>query len=291
VEGGTSRTTACSRPVSRRFPNLTLDSLLPTGTHGWTFGQPFSRGAVAPAALHAVSGASAFQADVRNLWDDGSVKFAVLSGVSTFRDGTTEIVLGESGIRTTGANVAEPAAAWLAANAVATLTGDGEGTYSPAAARSKGRIGWDRKTPHKVREILGPVMSEFHYYSPTSDDHVAIWWYIRAYSTGAVEVETVVENGWLNVAGATHRKYGVKVTIGGEEKYSTPMIGMPFWLAATRVTDSMFRFPAGSVRQHFVVGNTVRFADDLSNSYTITETAFVSGGSNITVDGTLPVNR
>jgi len=288
VEGGTSRATACTRPVSRRFPTLTLDSLSPTGTHGWTFGQPFSRGAVAPAALHAVSGASAFQVDVRNLWDDGSVKFAVLSGVSTFSDGTTEIALGESGVRTTGANVAEPAAAWLADNVVVTLTGDGEGTYTPAAARSKGHIAWDRKTSHKVREILGPVMSEFHYYSPTSDDHVAIWWYVRAYSSGAVEVETVFENGWLNVAGATHRKYGVKVTIGGEEKYSTRMIGMPFWLAATRSADTILRFPAASVRNQFVVGNSVRFLDNLTTSYMITGTEFISSGTNITVDRPLP---
>jgi hypothetical protein len=288
VDGGTTRTTACSRPASRRFPILTLDSLAPTGTHGWTFGQPFIRGAVTPAALHAASGASAFQADVRNLWDDGSVKFAVLSGVSAFSDGTAAVALGESGVRTTGASVTEPAAAWLAENVVVTLNGDGDGTYTPAAARSKGRVEWNRATPHKVREILGPVMSEFHYYSPTSDDHVTIWWYVRAYSTGAVEVETVLENGWLNVADATHRKYGVKVTIGGVEKYATPMIGMPFWLDAVRSTDTMFRYPAASVRAHFLVGNTIRFAADPSKPYTVTETAFVSGGTDVTVDKALP---
>ncbi len=288
VEGGTTISTSCRRGGPAGLPKLSLSSGSASGTLPWTFGQALGRGAVMPDELRAASGALAFQAEVRNLWDDGSVKFAVLSGLSTFTDGRAEVVLGKSGVRTAGTSVAEPAAAWLAENVAVILTGAGAGSYSPAAARTAGRVDWNAARPHKVRERLGAVMSEFHYYVPTADGHVTLWWFVRAYSNGAVEVETVVENGWLNAAGASHRNYGVTVRVGGRDRYATPMVGMPFWLEASRSSDTVFRFPVSSVRDHFVVGNTMRFLADLGTAYTVVSTEFVSGGTNVTVDRRLP---
>jgi hypothetical protein len=81
-------------------------------------------------------------------------------------------------------------------------------------------MSWTKATAHKVREILGPVMSEFHYYSPVSgDNHLAVWWFVRAYVGGAVEVETVVENGWMKIASPTQKDYTVTVTVGGSTVY------------------------------------------------------------------------
>ena len=63
-------------------------------------------------------------------------------------------------------------------------------------------------------------MSEFHDYLPTTDAHIAIWFHVRRYSTGAMEVETVVENGWVRVASPGQRNYTVALNVGGRQVYS-----------------------------------------------------------------------
>jgi hypothetical protein len=175
----------------------------------WTFGHAFKQGDVPDGWYITATGPSSFQADVRNYWADGSVKYAVLSGV-----GGTSAVLSATTTAPTGSNVAEPStAATVQFSSPAT-------TVSLADARTNGSMAWSKTTAHKVREILGPVMSEFHYYSPVSgDNHLSVWWFVRAYVGGAVEVETVIENGWLNVASPNEKSYTVTVTVGGSTVY------------------------------------------------------------------------
>ena len=47
----------------------------------------------------------------------------------------------------------------------------------------------------------------------------AVWFFVRRYSTGATEVETVVENGWLNVAAPTAKSYTATVAVNGSTRY------------------------------------------------------------------------
>jgi hypothetical protein len=213
VSGGTSATTGCG-PSS--LPTLTLTSAAASGTHGWTFGQAFARGDV-PSGSFITSDAGTTQADIRNRWPDGSVKFAVMSGVSSLTQNAPRAVrFATSTSAPGGANVAEPANLDVAV----TFSGGVSGTYTLQSCLGIDRSTWSKANAGRVRQILGPVMSEFHYYRPTSDAHVAVWFYVRRYANGATEVETVIENGWLNVGGPGARNYTVSVAVGGATKYS-----------------------------------------------------------------------
>ena len=59
-------------------------------------------------------------------------------------------------------------------------------------------------------------MREEHFYSPASgDNHLAVFWYVRKYANGELELDVSVENGWVNVAGPTNKDYTPIVTIKG----------------------------------------------------------------------------
>ncbi len=214
VAGGTASSTPCS--ASSGLPVLTLTSLAAAGTYPWTFGQAFRKGDV-PASAFITSNANGTQADVRNRWSDGSVKFAILSGLSSLTPNVPKAVaIATSANAPAGSNVTEP----TTLDVSVTFTGDVTGTYTLQSCLGVDRSAWSKADAGRIRQILGPIMSEFHYYRPTTDQHVAVWFYVRRYSNGATEVETVVENGWMNVAAPGQRNYGVSLAINGTTRYS-----------------------------------------------------------------------
>jgi hypothetical protein len=171
-----------------------------------------------PSGSYLTSSNSSLQADVRNRWSDGSVKFAVLSGVSSFSQGQAlSVQLATTSTAPGDGSVAEP----TSLDAIVNFSGGVTGTYALQSALGVNKEAWGgRSGAGRVRKILGPVMSEFHYYVPTSDAHVTVWFFVRRYSSGATEIETVVENGWLNVAGPTEKSYSITVAVGGTTRYS-----------------------------------------------------------------------
>lgn len=200
--------------------SLIMTSPTASGSQPWTFGQAFKQGDIPSNQFVAVaSGASAFQADVRNRWPDGSVKFAVLSGLSTFASNTATVSIANSGNAPSGSTVAEPTT--LTNTTVALSPGSGSfplatgATYNINSVLGIDRSTWSRGNGGRVRQILGTVMSEFHYYQPTNDAQVSLWWYLRVYSNGATEIEVAVENGWFGLAAPTERDYSAVVTING----------------------------------------------------------------------------
>jgi len=203
------------------FALMNLEISTPAGgSQPFTVGQAFRKGDV-PGGTAITASISQFQADVRNRWSDNSVRFAVLSGIAP----AGIITINAGGTPYSAADVAEPAIeAVVAFTSVTDASGGsvGGGSFSASlsAARANGLAAWSRTTPHKVRQIPGPVMSEFHYFVPTPDAHTHVWFYVRAYSTGQTEVETVVENGWLMVASPGRRNYNVTVTVGNTQRYS-----------------------------------------------------------------------
>jgi hypothetical protein len=219
VSGGTTAPTTCVRSGPGQLPKLVLTSRSADGAHAWTFGHPFRQGDVPSGSVVTAEG-DVFQMDVRNRWPDGSVKFAVLSGITSLtRNSPKPIALtvasGNDGPTTF--NVAEP----TALDVSITFSGSVSGTYTLQSALGVNKETWgSRAGAGRVRRILGPVMSEFHYYVPTSDDHVAVWFYVRHYSNGATEVETVVENGWLLVPAPGQREYTVTLAIAGRTRYT-----------------------------------------------------------------------
>ncbi len=214
VTGGTATTSSCG--AASGLPMLTLTSAAASGTYPWTFGQAFRKGDV-PSGSYLAGDSSGFQAEVRNRWSDGSVKFAVLSGISTFSQNQPKVVsLSTTGSSPAGASVTEP----TSLDVSVVFSGGVSGTYTLQSVLGVNKESWGNKASGgRVRKIPGPVMSEFHYYVPTSDPHVAIWFFVRRYSTGATEVETVVENGWLNVASSGQKDYTVTVNVGGAAVY------------------------------------------------------------------------
>jgi hypothetical protein len=189
----------------------------------WTVWQVFAKGDVPSGLYLTADGPASFQADIRNRWSDGSVKYAVLSGV-----GGTSVAIQSTATPPSSSTVAEPS---LNASVVCTVrsftdnsatTAQSDLTMNMATARANGSMAWTSATAHKVREVLGPVMSEFHYYVP-GDDHLHAFFYVRAYSSGDYEVEVVVDNGFRSVASGVatmaanpgRRDYTCQVSING----------------------------------------------------------------------------
>lgn len=211
-------------------PLSTTLTLTPSQTNSsgpWTFGQALKDGDVLAGNYIACSNTSACQAEIRNYWPDGSAKFAVISGISSFTDATPlTIGLTTTSTAPSGSNVAEPTSL---PNACVVFspgpTGDSFSIPSAVTLSLNSVLGVEQGTwtgnvqtawggtseAGKVREMLGPVMSEFDYYQPTGDGELAVWWYVRAYSNGATEIEIEVENGDFNQASPSQVDYGVAV--------------------------------------------------------------------------------
>jgi hypothetical protein len=217
VTAGTSATTSCGDPSA--LPSLVLTSGARSGTYGWTFGHAFRQGDV-PAGQYITIGGAGSQAMVRNRWSDGSVKYAVLSAVSPFSQNVPKkFAISTTSKASSGNTVLEP----TNLNVTVTFTGAVTGTYSVQSSLGVDLSRWNKEKAGRVRQILGPVMSEFHYYVPTSDAHVALWFYVRRYGNGTTEIETVVENGWLYVANPGERDYSIELNVGGSTAFSASL--------------------------------------------------------------------
>jgi hypothetical protein len=203
-----------------QLPGLSLTSRASSGLHAWTVGHPFRQGDVPPAMVLTADDDN-FQSDVRNRWPDGSAKFAVLSGLAAFKQGVPRRIdlTAASGVDEE-TNVPEPDSL----DVHATFSGAVKGTYALQSVLGVNKELWgSRASGGRVRTIPGPVMSEFHYYLPTSDDHVSLWFYVRRYADGATEVETVVENGWLLVPSPGQKDYAIDLVIAGRTRFSGPV--------------------------------------------------------------------
>ena len=203
VTGGSSGSKSCTPGL----PYFMMSSAAQSGTYGWTFGHAFRQGDV-PSGVYLTSPGVNLQAIVRNTWPDGSVKYAVLSAITPFSTGQLKVIpMATTSTAPSGSIVPEPKTLPV----VATFSGAVTGTYSAQSCLGVDLSTWNKGSAGRVRQILGPIMSEFHYYLPTSDAQVALWFFVRCYANGATEVETVVENGWLNVPNPGERDYSISL--------------------------------------------------------------------------------
>jgi hypothetical protein len=205
-----------------------------TGTKPFCFGHPFKRGDI-PQGRDIVANIPEFQANVLNRWSDGSVKFALLSGrISLTADVTSYIDL-KAGSASSGTALTE--ANLQALGPTASIQCGGFGTVTLGSLIGQTSTG--RTVPGLVRtRISGPYMSEFHYYSPVGvDNHLAVWFFVRLFVGNHIEIETVVENGWLNVTGPTLKSYTPTLTING----STRSLGV---VSVSHYHHSRWGFPA-----------------------------------------------
>jgi hypothetical protein len=214
-------TTTSAAPGS--LPSFFLTSTS-TGTKPFAIGHGFKRGDIPAGNVCLSADAVDFQCTIKNAWPDGSAKFAIVSGRAALTANISKTInitagadpggtaLTETDLTNTGLTASTQFGATCTVN-LASLIG-------VASTFSGGR--W---TSGRVRQwVSGPKMSSWIYYSRCgSDAHLTIWFEVRLYVGGAVEVLPWVENSTLNVANPSARSATVTFTLGGSQRYSAAL--------------------------------------------------------------------
>jgi hypothetical protein len=200
----------------------------------FTLGFAFRPGDVAAGQTVVSAEVPRLQVVVKNRWPDGSLKFAVISGLAPLTANAPLTVRLSPGASVSGAaalTLADLKATGISASATTSSFGDA----SWAAAD------WD--APFK-QWVSGPEMSSWLYRKPIgSDAHLVAWMEVRLYAGGAVEVLPWIENGYLLVPGPTSKAATYGFTLGGTSRFSaaidlpnhcrTPLVSgasTSFWL-------------------------------------------------------------
>ncbi len=189
----------------------TLSLVSPTGGTllPFTVGHTFKEADI-PAGTYVSSDLADFQCDVQNRWPDGSVKIALLSGRRTLSAGVSSAVT----LRRTGVAPSGTALSLTSMRAIVT----GTNTLALSGFSSVDITALLNTAPYRTR-ATGPQMSEWHWRSAVGPDaHLVAWFYVRSYAGGQVEIETVVENGYLRVASPGRRTYTATLTINGTQR-------------------------------------------------------------------------
>jgi hypothetical protein len=180
----------------------------------FTAGIAFRQGDVASGSAVSASGAQLEQAQVvvKNRWPDGSVRFAIVSGLGDF-DGRKEQVvsLGTSvAPAVNGSNITPADLRKTGLTLKMTF-----GTYG--SARWEG-ADWEQPF---LTFISGPVMSSWIFRRPIGDDpHLVAWVEVRQYRGGAVELLPWIENGFLRKPDPNERSGDVSVEVDGKERFA-----------------------------------------------------------------------
>jgi hypothetical protein len=236
LAGGTTTGTTAP-PIGTPVPNAryTLFAATAQSAAPYTLGYAFRRGDV-PAGSSVAADKGIFQVIPKNTWPDGSLKFAVLSGLADVAAGTgstINLLLARPSTSTATLTTAK----LKATKAVAQI---GCGAFGTVTWQN---LDWD--SPFQTW-IAGPAMSSWIYRKPVgSDPHLVAWLEVRLWANGAVEVLPWIENGYLRVAAPTNKSATYTFTLGGTLRSSalidlkhhqrTPLVtgtALSYWLGA-----------------------------------------------------------
>jgi hypothetical protein len=202
--GTLSNTTTSGGLAAFQLTSASSGAALP-----FTLGYAFKKGQV-PAGKSLIGSVADLQVVPKNVWPDGSLKFAIVSGQATLTAGTPLKVALDLGTP----------------SALAKLTTDSLRQTGATASISAGAFGsasWsstDWATPF-MTWVSGPVMSSWIYRKPIGNDpHLVAWLEVRLYRSGAVEILPWIENGYLNVANPTSKNATYTFTLGGKQRFS-----------------------------------------------------------------------
>ena len=193
-----------------------------TGTKPFSIGHAFRQGDVPSGQTVTSTDTMDFQATIKNTWSDGSAKFAILSGrvaLTANTPKTINLIL----TNPTGGTVLSEADLMSTGVAGSIQFGSTCSVDLSSLIGVTSTFNGGRWTAGRVRTwISGPAMSNWIYYSPCgADPHLSVWFDVRLYSGGEVEILPWIENATLNVASP-----GVKgpatatFTLGGIQRYS-----------------------------------------------------------------------
>jgi hypothetical protein len=152
-----------------------------------------------------------FQAAVKNRWRDGSVKFAVLSGLVDLSANVEQTL-------TIGWTDSAPSGAALGLASLKATGISASISYGSYGTASWSGSGWD--SPF-LSPVSGPEMSSWVYRQPIgSDQHLVAWMEVRLYRSGAVEIVPWIENGYLLRASPGERSGTATFSINGTTRFS-----------------------------------------------------------------------
>lgn len=202
----------------------------------YCLGYAFRRGDV-PAGKALVGNTGAMQVIPKNVWPDGSLKFAIISGQADVT-AAADVTVGLMVITAPATSPNQLSTAKLRATEIVAEVGCGAyGTVSWTGAD------WD--APFQAW-VQGPVMSSWIYRKPVgTDKHLVAWLEVRLWANGAVEVLPWIENGYLRVAAPTNKSATFTFTLGKTQRMSaaidlkhhqrTPLISgtaLSYWLGS-----------------------------------------------------------
>jgi hypothetical protein len=200
----------------------------------YCLGYAFRRGDV-PAGMAVTGDKGSIQVIPKNVWPDGSLKFAVVAGLADVT----------AGVDTTVGLVLIPAPTTVP-NQLTTAKLRATEITAQIGCGAYGTVNWtgaDWDAPFQSW-VQGPVMSSWIYRKPVgSDPHLVAWLEVRLWSNGAVEVLPWIENGYLRVAAPTNKSATFTFTLGTSQRMSaaidlkhhqrTPLINgtaLSYWL-------------------------------------------------------------
>lgn len=207
---------------SNTIASFTLTSPQTRTLAPFALGHAFKQGDV-PSGTTIVASIPNFQATIKTRWPDGSAQFAILAGRADLQSNVPLRVDLSAGSIPSGNSLTETDLATQGANALVVFEGIGTvelsnligqaGSYNSAIQQ------WQ---PGKVLDwVQGPEMSSWIYSSPVSDDpSLSVWFEVRLWRGGAVEILPWIENGYLLKPAGTQKTGTATVTISGALRFS-----------------------------------------------------------------------
>src|SRR5258706_4366133 len=196
---------AAPPPLAASF-RLT-STLAGTNLLPFTIGYAFQKGAFAGGTTLTLDQGAASQVLVKRLWNDGSIKHAVISGHATLTVNAPLAIQIAAGTPSGGA--ALTSLDILAALPTASVQCGAIGTVQLATLLA---------TPFRTW-VSGPEMVECHYRLAVGvDATLVVWFHVRLYRTGRIWIRAICENGYLTAT--PDKTYVPTVTINGATVYN-----------------------------------------------------------------------
>lgn len=214
-------------PPARPGLDLPVFAMTPdcAGELPWAWGHAFAPGQVPHGTLPRAPAAAALDVHPRNRWGDGSLKFALMTGITGFDAGVRRALQLEVG-------AAPPARIALPVVSAGQIEGtdiahDVAGTVRLVDAIDgadlrgyRGATGVRPAQAGLVRVLFGELMTESHYYAPfPGAPQLSAFWHVRCFADGRIWVETIVENGFARIGRVAQVDGAVTVRVGGQTIY------------------------------------------------------------------------
>jgi hypothetical protein len=217
--GGSSGAAAASSPAPSpgTIPPFQLTSAVGGTNLPFAFGHAFRQGDVPPGSV-ALGNGKDWQCTPLTFWPDGSLKHAIIAGHVSCTANVPSVITFTTGPAPGGTSLTESN---LASALPPTTVSVGSQVITLNSL-----VG----TSALQRTVCGgPVMSNWIYMQVVPGNaQLSVWFDIRLYSGGAIEVFPWIENGWLLVRGSTeYPGQTCAVSIGGSNVFSKTINIMP----------------------------------------------------------------